>query len=50
MEGTSEPVTSFPLILGAGKETWWQKKLVPLLVLKIRGKNWKTNWKNLKMC
>lgn len=48
MDGMSEPVATFPLILGAGKETWWQKKLAPVFVLRIRGKNWKTNWKILK--
>lgn len=43
----SEPVATFPFIWGAGKETWWQEKLLPVFVWKIRGKNWKTNWKIL---
>lgn len=48
MQGTSEPVASVPAAPAAGRETWGQKQPAPVFVLKIRGKNWKTDWKILK--
>lgn len=48
MQGVCEPVATFPLILGAGKETRWQEKLVPVFVLNIGGQSWKIIWKILK--
>lgn len=48
MQGMCVSVATFSLILVAGKGTWWQKKLVPAFLSKIRGKSWKFIWKILK--
>lgn len=49
MQGICEPIATFSLILVAGKETQWQKKLMSVFSLKIRGKSWKFIWERLNV-